>query len=319
MRVPYAKLRKKNEKQTQKITINTGDKGVILQSKLRTSAAFGKLKRVSFALTGTEVCHHNIIVNSIKETTMAENQTPTTPKKSRREQFGERLKKKYPDREYADDEALFGQIDDDYADYDNQLNQYKERESRLTDLFSKDPRSAQFITDMAKGNDPWIAVLERLGIDGVTDLLNDPSKQAEYAEANKKYVERLAKSKELDEEFNKNMPETLSMLEQVQQERGLGDETIDAAWELIERIGNEALVGKISRETLDMALNAVTHDADVNNARTEGTVAGRNAKIDETLRKPQQGDGTPNLAGSNNAPTRKSANRSMFDLADEAR
>ncbi len=28
--------------------------------------------------------------------------------KSRRDQFGERLKKKYPDREYADDEALFG-------------------------------------------------------------------------------------------------------------------------------------------------------------------------------------------------------------------
>lgn len=29
--------------------------------------------------------------------------------KSRRDQFGERLKKKYPDREYADDEALFVQ------------------------------------------------------------------------------------------------------------------------------------------------------------------------------------------------------------------
>ena len=84
---------------------------------------------------------------------MAENQTPTA-QKSKRDLLGERLKKKYPDREYADDEALFGQIDDDYTDYDNQLNQYKERESRLTELFSKDPRSAQFITDMAKGNDP---------------------------------------------------------------------------------------------------------------------------------------------------------------------
>ena len=28
--------------------------------------------------------------------------------KSKREQVGERLKAKYPDREYADDEALFG-------------------------------------------------------------------------------------------------------------------------------------------------------------------------------------------------------------------
>ena len=250
---------------------------------------------------------------------MAENQTPTTTGKSKRDQFGERLKKKYPDREYADHDALFGQIDDDYADYDNQLSQYKERESRLTDLLNKDPRSAQFITDMAKGNDPWLAVIERLGIDGVTDLMNDPSKQAEYAEANKKYVERLAKEKTLEEEYQKNFAESMNLLEQIQQERQLGDETIDAAMDLIMRITNEAIIGKFTTETIDMALNAVNHDADVQNARTEGTVAGRNAKIDEKLRKPTTGDGQPNLAGSNNAPTRKSSNRSMFDLADEAR
>lgn len=250
---------------------------------------------------------------------MAENQTPITPSKSKRDQFGERIKKKYPDRKYADDEALFGQINDDYDDYDNQLSQYKERESRLTDLLTKDNRAAQFITDMAKGNDPWIAVIERLGIDGVTDLMNDPDKQEAYAEANKKYVERLAKEKSLEDEFQKNFAESMNLLEKIQQERGLGDETIDAAMDLVIRIANEAIVGKFTPETIDMALNAVTHDADVANARTEGTVAGRNAKIDEKLRKPTTGDGTPNLAGSNNAPTRKNTKQSMFDLADEAR
>lgn len=251
---------------------------------------------------------------------MAETQTSTAPAQSRREQFGARLKKKYPDREYADDEALFGQINDDYDDYDNRLNQYQEREKRLTDLFAKDKRSAQFITDMAKGNDPWLAVIERLGIDGVTDLINNPDKQEEYAEANKKYVERLAKEKSLEDEYQKNFAESMSLLEKMQQERGLGDETIDAAMNLIMRITNEAIVGKFTEETIDMALNAVNHDADIQNARTEGEVAGRNAKIDEKLRKPKQGDGMPDLAGSNNAPTRKRASgSSMFDLADEAR
>lgn len=250
---------------------------------------------------------------------MAETQTPTTPPKNKRDLFGERLKKKYPDREYADDDALFGQINDDYDEYDNQLGQYKERESRLTDLFSKDPRSAQFLTDMAKGNDPWLAVIERLGIDGVTDLINDPSKQEAYAEANKKYVERLAKEKSLEEEYETNLSESMKLLEQIQKERGLGDETIDAAMDLIMRITHEAILGKFTAETVDMALNAINHDADVSNARTEGTVAGRNAKIDEKLRKPATGDGQPNLAGSNNAPTRKNSQRSMFDLADEAR
>ena len=251
---------------------------------------------------------------------MAENQIPTPPAKGKRDQFGERLKKKYPDRDYADDEALFGQINDDYDDYDNQLNQYKERESRLTDLLAKDPRSAQFITDMAKGNDPWLAVIERLGIDGVTDLMNDPGKQAAYAEANKKYVERLAKEKSLEDEYERNFAESMNLLEQIQQERGLGDETIDAAMELVIRIANEAILGKFTAGTIDMALNAVNHDADVQNARTEGTVAGRNAKIDEKLRKPKTGDGTPNLAGSNNAPTRQGKMAmNIFDYADAAK
>ena len=251
---------------------------------------------------------------------MAETQTPTTPTKSKRDLFGERLKKKYPDREYADDEALFGQISDDYDDYDNQLNQYKERESRLTDLLSNDDRAAQFIADMAKGNDPWLAVIERLGIDGITDLMNDPSKQEAYAEANKKYVEHLAKQKSLEEEYENNMRNvTLPMLENMKQARGISDDMIDAAWDYLHHVADAAIRGTFTEADIDMALKAVNHDADVENARTEGTVAGRNAKIDEKLRKPTTGDGTPNLAGSNNAPTRKSASRSMFDLADEAR
>lgn len=251
---------------------------------------------------------------------MAENQTTATPMRSNRDRVGERLRKKYPERQYADDEALFGQVNDDYDDYDKRLNQYQEREARLTDLFRKDPRSAQFITDMAKGKDPWIAVIERLGIDGVTDLINNPEKQEEYAEANRKYIERLAKEKALDDEYQKNLAASMSLLERMQKERGLGDETIDAAMELIMRITNEAIVGKFTEETIDMALGAVRRDADLANARSEGEVAGRNAKIDEKLRKSRRGDGMPDLAGSNNAPTRKRASSgSMFDLADEAR
>lgn len=240
--------------------------------------------------------------------------------KSKRDLVGERLKKKYPDKEYVDDEALFGQINDDYDQYDNELGQYKERESRLTDLLSKDERAAQFISDMAKGNDPWLAVIERLGIDGITDLLNDPGKQAAYAEANKKYVERLAKEKSLEEEYENNMKEvTLPMLERLKTERGISDDMIDAAWAYLHHVADAAIRGTFTEEDIDMALKAVNHDADVENARTEGTVAGRNAKIDEKLRKPATGDGTPTLSGSNNGPTRRPSSGSMFDLADEAR
>jgi hypothetical protein len=46
------------------------------------------------------------------------------------------LKAKYPDREFADDEALFGQINDDYDGYDKELSGYKEREKALSGYFA---------------------------------------------------------------------------------------------------------------------------------------------------------------------------------------
>ena len=238
--------------------------------------------------------------------------------KSKREMFVERLRKKYPEKEYADDEAMFSQAYDDYDDYDNRIGQYEERERKMTDLLANNPSAAQFISDMASGKDPWSATIDRLGIDGITDLVNDPKKQEEYAAANKKYVERLAKERSLEEEYKKNISESIALIDKIQTERGIPDETMDAAMDLVMRMASEAIVGKFTAETVDMALNAVKYAGDIENARSEGVIAGKNAKIEERLRKPTEGDGQPSLSGSNNAPVKKRGG-SMFDLADEAR
>lgn len=246
---------------------------------------------------------------------MAENQNV----KSRREQFSERMKKKHPDSEYTDDEALFGQINDDYDDYDKQIGEYSGREKQLTDLMVADPRAAEFLTDMARGKDPWLAVINRLGIDGITDLLNDPNKQEAYAEENKKYVERLAKNKKLDEQYEDNLSQSLDVLSSIQQSQGLSDDAIDAAYDLIMKIANDAVLGIISEETINMALKAVNYDNDMQTASEEGRISGKNERAEEKLRKPKRGDGTAVLNGSNNMPTRKKTNsQGIFELADQA-
>ncbi len=238
--------------------------------------------------------------------------------KSRRDQLSERLKKKYPDREYADDEALFGQINDDYDQYDQKLTGYQDRESSLVNMFNRDPNSAQFITDMAQGKDPWTSLISRIGIDGIKEMLDDPSKTEEYAASNKEYVERIAKQKGLEEEWEKNMAATLSMLEQKQQELGLTDEQIDAAADWIKEVTNDAVMGIIRPETIDMALKAINHDADIEAASEEAEIRGKNARAEAQLRKPKRGDGTPALAGANNAPAPSKQKGSIFDIADGA-
>ena len=235
---------------------------------------------------------------------------------SKRDAMLERLKNRYPDKEFADDEAMYGQISDDFDQYDNDLNGYKEREASLVELFDKNPKAAQFVTDMAKGTDPWLAVIERLGIDGVMDLMNDPSKKAEYAAKNEEYIANVEKEKALAEEYEANKLETAALLDKIQAERALSDEMRDEVAAKIMRIAQDAIIGKVTRETVDMVLAALQHDADVENARSEGMLAGRNAKIDEKLRKREGGDGMPGMAADASPAPRR---RGGFSLFDEAR
>lgn len=242
----------------------------------------------------------------------------TNEVKSRRDQHLERLRKKYPEKKFEDDEEIYGQISDDYDNYEAELEGYRARDKSLSDMFAADPRSAQFLTDMHNGIDPVISLVRNFGVE-IKDVLDDPEMQDKIAEANKDYVERVAKSKKLDEEYEKNMGTTLETLRQFQSERGMSDEQIDKLYELLLGIVRDGVMGKFSTETLDMASKALNYDADVATAGEEGEIAGRNAKIVEKLRKSKKGDGTAPIGGKNGqgaAPTRKE--QSMFDLAKEA-
>ena len=237
---------------------------------------------------------------------MAENEN----QKTKRELFAERLKSRYPDREFADDEAMYGQAGEDYDAYENELNGYREREGQMEELFARDPKNAQFLADMAAGKDPWIVVIERLGTDGITELLNDPEKKAAYEEANKRYAERLAKEKEIEAEYDRNMEESQRVREELDAIHGV--EAVDAALGVIDQMTKDAIMGKVTKEAVEMAMKIVNRDADLANARSEGEIAGRNAKIEERMRRQQTGDGMPQMGGAT-APAPAPKKRGFFD------
>lgn len=240
--------------------------------------------------------------------------------KSKRDQHLERLRKKYPDKKFEDDEEIYGQISDDYDTYETELDDLRGREKSLSDMFAADPRSAQFLTDMHNGTDPVLGLVRNFGVE-IKDVLDDPEMQDKIAEANKDYVERVANSKKLDEEYEKNMDTTLETLRQFQSERGMTDEQIDQVVTFLLGVVRDGVMGKFSTETLDMACKALNYDADVAAAGEEGEIAGRNTKITEKLRKSKQGDGTAPLGGKNGQGHSNSSqkNPSIFDLAAEAK
>lgn len=237
---------------------------------------------------------------------MAENRTV----KSRREQFSERLKNKYPERDFEDDEALFGQISDDYDAHDKDLEEYKAREKAMGDLFASDPRSATFLANWRNGGDPAVELVRQYG-DDFMEALSDPDKQEALAQASKDFAERVAKEKDFDEQYEKNIGETLDLLSSIQEEQGWDDDQVDAVMEFLVGIMKDGILGKFSRESILMASKALNHDADVDEASVEGEIRGRNAKIEEKLRKGAKTDGTANLGSKNGGG---GANRELPNL-----
>jgi len=209
--------------------------------------------------------------------------------------------------------VLYGQINDDYDDYDHRIDEYKDHESRLSNMFTADPRSAHFLSEWANGGDPVVSLVRQFGTD-IMDAINDPDRQEEIADANREYLERVAKERDLDEQYQQNLSESLDYLGQLQQERGLSDDEIDETMEFLVGIVKDGILGKFSPESIDMAMKALHHDGDVAIAGHEGEVKGRNSKIEERLRRRSSGDGTAMLDGKNNGqPTRHTPSLGVLD------
>ena len=230
--------------------------------------------------------------------------------KSKRDTALERLRGKYPDEAFDDDEQVFGRINDDFDQYDSELAGYKEREGKFADMFTSDPRSARLMMGWKDGDDPAIALMRLYG-DDIKEALDDPEKQEALAEANKEYMERVAKEKEYEEQYQNNLVESLTALEAAQQEHNISDEQLDQAMQWIIGIAKDAMLGKFAPETIQMAIKAQNYDAAVEQAGTEGEVRGKNTKVKEELRKPTRGDGTAQLDSKNAG---RGSKRDMPDL-----
>ena len=232
--------------------------------------------------------------------------------KTKREAMNERLRNRYPEMDFSDEETLFGRISDDYDEYDKNIAGYQEREKSFADMFYKDPRSAHFIQEWRNGGDPVIELIRQFGTD-IKAAIDDPERLEEIAAANKEHVERVAKAKEFEDMYEKNIAETINTIDAFQKERGLTEEQMDEAMSFLVGIMKDGVLGKFTAESLDMALKAINHDADVTVANQEGLVQGKNTKVEEKLRKPKTGDGVSALGGANTS-SQERPKRSMGAL-----
>lgn len=255
----------------------------------------------------------------------AENQTLT----SSRDKLRSRLSQRYPDRQFVGQDGSDAQdvmddsIEEMFGEYETRENEYNTNSQRLNDLFASDPRVATMFLKWAEGGNIMEHLIEEFGDEFLDALSSDEGKQ-KFLDAQSRWLDRVNKNKAADEEAQANFQKSIEDLNAFQQEHNLTDEEAIAVFDKIHKIGADMVRGIYTAESFQLALDAINHDNDVNSARAEGELAGRNAKITEKMRNgndlqrnlPPSLGGQGASAGERKPKSRKRTALDMFGLGE---
>lgn len=204
-----------------------------------------------------------------------ENQKVKTP----REQLLERMSSRYPDRHFVGQDGQDAQDDLEQAIIET-LDEVKDKNSQLAELFSTDPRSAEFIGSWIRTGDPRGAIIETFG-----DEFFDAAKSEEAREKFKGELEEWRARKKADDdaraEYEENWNKSLEDLENWGNEKGLSQEDKVKVILRLADVSENAIRNIFSPDDFEMAYNAMNYANDVNTAHDTGVIEGRNAKIAE--------------------------------------
>lgn len=229
---------------------------------------------------------------------IAQRETP-----SKKELIIARLKTSHPDEDFEDDEKIYNRIAEDFDTYEKDIAERKKNDEAITNLFASDPRSAAFLMNWRKGEDPVVQLIRAFG-DDFREALDDPDMQEKFAKARQEYLARQMKEKELEEQAQTNLATSLDNLEKVQQQGGYTDEQANEVFERFAQIVDDAILSKVAPETWQVMFKAMNYDKDLSTAAMEGEVRGRNAKIDANKRKMTVPEGVPPMLGGEGSDVR---------------
>lgn len=225
--------------------------------------------------------------------------------KTKRDLALERLKTRHPDTEYADDEAIYGAINDDYDADQKSLQGYKDNEKAMADWMGSDPAAATFLQAMKAGKSPYAELIRTHGEDAI-DYYSDPDNADEIANAQSEFLKNASDGKKLQEEYDKNMPASYAVFDKLEEK--YGEEAVNEAIDQCFQTMNNVVKGIFTEDMITAFIKAKNHDTDVADAAHEGEVRGKNTKHMKNLELRKKGDGTADL-DSANAETGKTDNQ----------
>lgn len=208
----------------------------------------------------------------------------------------ERLRKRHPDRKFADEAEA---EDEFYADYDRTIGEYdalKDDNARILETLQENPEFAEVFAAIRDGMPLRVALARVVDFDAVRPQQGEPDyeefiksaevfkqRQAEVAANRKKIEENQAQSRVEIEDFFKGV--------------GADDTERDGFADFLQGLFDDVFDGKMGKAALKKLWQAYKYEEDVEASRLAGEVAGRNAGIEAKREKNKSTDGLPDAGG----------------------
>lgn len=227
---------------------------------------------------------------SVTETTVSA--TPTSRSRAW-------MQERYPDEEWADDDAYEEKLANHLQEAETKLNEYKSNDEVISDLMERNPEFAMVIMAMRKGM-PFEAALRRY----LGDIFKDTVEEGDpdWDALKKASDEFLAEKKKSDDEIatrTANLEKSdIAFTEFVERNFPTEEEQIAFAEYVRTTLGNIGM-GDLNDTIFDMFLKAYKHDTDVEDAKEAGAIEARNEKITaKRIKEKTDTDGMPIGGGS---------------------
>lgn len=246
---------------------------------------------------------------------MAKTQGVTRPTDKLRDRYASM----YPEKDYSGENAEDALVADVLAElegYDARLAEFEEgkkQSQKMVDLFNRDPRSSRFMLALASGEgNPIDYLLDIYGPD-ILDALQSEEGRAKIVESNNKWLEKKASEESTMQARMDNYEKSIADLAAFASEKNLSDEQAVAIFEKVNQIGFDAIEGVYTRESFQMAYDAMNYANDVEKARKEGERDGRNERIEEKLKKVTKPADMPPTVGGQGAAVAEAKPRKKID------
>ena len=260
-------------------------------------------ERIEDVVTTTE---QDPATGEVAETTTAEVATP-----SGRDKLVERLRTYNPEGVYDEDEALYEGVGSMLDERDNSLSEMRGKMDEIAGVFKRSPQTASFYLDMAEGKGFYESLGRNFGPDLMAVINGDDEARAELERGLAEWQAAADERDARNNTFKTNSNQTMADYEAWLAEEGYTPEERAELEAEMMAISNAMGEGKFM--DFVRALNrSRKYDRDIENARSEGEIRGRNARIAEERTLPKEGDGLPNMQGAArpDVPVKKTAESS---------